>query len=75
MIVSLHLDTERLSMYFRKGYLEAICGIAPDSPPGVPYNRREYQAGYKRGIRIRKTQMNTKFEDWLENETEFVLKT
>ena len=62
-------------MYFRKGYLEAISGIAPDCPPGVPYNRSEYQAGYIRGIRTRKTQMNTKFEDWLENEKEFVLKT
>lgn len=51
--ISPYRDTERLSMYYRKGYYEALCWIAPEWPPGVPHNRSEYLAGYKRGIKTK----------------------
>ena len=57
--ISPYRDTERLSMYYRKGYCEALYWIDPEWPPGVPYNRSEYLAGYKRGIR---TKMKLKME-------------
>lgn len=66
-------------MYYRKGYCEALCWIAPEWPPGVPCNRSEYLDGYKRGIKtkvkMKRKNTMTKFEEWLENEKEFVLKT
>jgi hypothetical protein len=59
--------------------MEAMCWIAPEWPPGVPHNRSEYLAGYKRGVKtkilVKRKNAMTKFEEWLANEKEFVLKT